>query len=1092
MKPTTKYLTSVLLVLCITILLTLGINTSNDHIPKRKVYAKFEKRAQMKKARWQYFNRMLTDPKTGSVPRGIRNKELMMAMRMSKDKSSLRTSAFEYDWRNAGPVDVGGRTRALAIDQRDNKIVLAGGVSGGVWKSVDQGKTWALRSDPKTNHSVTSIVQDPNDQNEWYYSMGEFNGSSESATGALFQGSGVFKSIDTGETWKLMTYKKQSIDDIWESTDGHINDPTQFTSPFDFISKIVISPTTGSIFIASNFFGIYRSTNKGLSFESVLKSSGNNAFDFDVVVDGSGLISASVSGLKSESSGLYVSNNDGTSWSNFTPTSFPDATERSVLAFAPSNQLLIYMLTNTGNFVNEREDVRLYRTDLSDSSFTDLSQNLPQFGGASGDFNTQFNYNMALSIKPDNENIILVGGINLYRSTDGFNTPIDDENTQWIGGLLDTETFYNYPNHHADQHALVWDPTDPDILWSGNDGGVYKTDITGQTVVWENLNYGYRVTQYYTAELPDLDGDFSLLGGTQDNGSPLFMYDFEKDSASSSIDLTAGDGAYSYIGTSFIYGSFQEGNIYRFDKNGTFNEIVTPENDTLGTLFIHPYAVEPVLEEIMYYPSNNHLFVNNKIKEINVQNFWTVKADVVGSEYSITALSASTNPQGILYLAAYDDNGVPKLLKYTQSTDEFEDISIQGAPSGAYPHHIAVNAEDANEFIVVFTNYNINGTYHTMDGGTNYTSIEGNLLGNSNNPGPSIRAAVILNRNESKQYYLGTSTGIYLTDLLNGNSTNWIQDAEDEVGFSVVSALAWREIDDVILAATHGRGMFVGIPSGFFVLKAPKATMAMEVTDSSFVANWDATEHAEDYRLKISSDPEIANLIDGVPEDGLVAVESSVSIYNLPNNQKFYYAAQGANKDRRSPLSNVIEVETLFSTPVAIEATEVFGSEFTANWIGVDGVEFYVLDVATDSLFENIPSGFNDLTVNGTSKKVEGVEELTKYFYRLKAVKQSRNNDSKYSNTISLSTPEITSLEEIGNYVEVAIYPVPSEHGVSLSSSKGVIKGLRITNITGKEILNARPKTKDVHLDISNWKSGVYVATIEFSNSMITKRFMVR
>ncbi|MCK5276882.1 MAG: hypothetical protein KAK04_00065, partial [Cyclobacteriaceae bacterium] len=689
--------------------------------------------------------------------------------------------------------------------------------------------TWDQKSDPKSNQSVTSIVQDPNNPDYWYYAMGEYNGSTESATGAFFQGAGIFKSIDNGDTWKLMTYKEQGSTDIWEVSDGFINDPTSSTNPFDFVSKIVLSPATGSIFIASNFYGIYRSSDGGSTFENVLVSSGTT-FYYEVVVDSSGLVSAAIGGLKNESSGLYISNTDGNSWTNFTPLVFPNESERSVLAFAPSNHFLIYMLTNTGNMVSEREDVRLYRFDFSDSTVADLSDNLPQFGGVSGDFNTQNNYNMIISVKPDDENVVLVGGTNLFRSTDAFNTSANDENDNWIGGYKNKDGFFLYPNHHPDQHVLVWDPENPDMLWSGNDGGNYKTDITNQSVVWEDLNQGYRVTQFYTTALSSVDGDFNLLGGTQDNGSPYFLYDFENDTTGSSSDLSSGDGAFCYIGNEYIYVSFQSGNVHRLTKDGVFNEVVPPDVDTLGVLFIHPYAIEPVLEEIMYYPSDNHLLINEKIKESNVQDFWIMKENVVSSEYTITALSTSTEPPSVLYLAAYDDNMVPKVLKYTHATGDVEDISIPGASIGAYPHHIAVNAEDTDEFIVVFTNYNITGTYHTDDGGQNYSAIEGNLVGNASNPGPSIRAAAIINRDGEKQYYLGTSTGLYLSDFLDGNSTVWNQESENKIGYSVVSALAWREIDDVVLAATHGRGAFVGAPTGYFILKAPTANLAEEVT----------------------------------------------------------------------------------------------------------------------------------------------------------------------------------------------------------------------------------------------------------------------
>ena len=1047
-------------------------------------------REKMKKARWEYFNRMLKDPVTGAVPVNIRQKELRAALKLNKNTQNLRTAAFEYEWREAGPVDVGGRTRALAIDQRNSNIVLAGGVSGGMWKSIDKGKTWDLKSDPKSNQSVTSIVQDPNNPDTWYYTMGEFRGGTESATGALFQGAGIFKSIDNGEVWTLITYMEQASDDIWEASDGFLNDPISFTSPFDFVSKIVLSPITGSLFIASNFYGIYRSTDGGATFENVLESSASVSH-YDVLVDSSGLVSATFGGLKIESSGLHISNNDGNSWTNFTPSLFPDESERSVLAFAPSNQFLIYMLTNTGNMVSEREDVRFYRFDMSDSSVTDLTNNLPQFGGASGDFTTQNNYNMIVSVKPDDENVVLVGGTNLFRSTDAFNTIANNENENWIGGYKNKESFFLYPNHHPDQHVIAWDPENPDTLWNGNDGGIYKTNITNPSVVWEDLNRGYRVTQFYTAALSHDDGDFNLIGGTQDNGSPFFTYDFENDTTGPSSDLSSGDGAFCYIGNDYLYVSFQNGNVHRLTKDGIFNEIVSPDVDTLGVLFIHPYTIEPVLEEIMYYPSDNHLLINEKIKESNVQDFWIVKENVVSSEYIITALSASTDPPGILYLAAYDDSSTPKVLKYTHATGDIVDISIPGAEVGAYPHHIAVNAEDADEFIVVFTNYNIIGTYHTDDGGQNYASIEGNLEGDDDNPGPSVRAAAIINRDGKKQYYLGTSTGLYLTDFLENGSTVWNQESENKIGYVVISALAWREIDDAILAATHGRGAFLGVPTGYFILKAPIADLAEEVTDTSFVAKWNATEHAITYALKIADDPEMSNLLDGVPEGGFEVDGTSVLLFNLPGNRKFYYTVEGVNEDRRSPASNIVEIETLFPAPVAELPTNVTGFEFTARWSKVIEAEFYVLDVATDSMFTNYLSGYEKLEVSDTMVLVDGTEEHTIYYYRVSAAKQTRNNDSKFSNIVPLTTPELTGIEDGVFDFQVDFYPVPSHDYLIISTHEIRMKRILITNISGKIIRQLKPQSNEFILNVSDWKPGVYIARLESESAQIIKKFIV-
>jgi hypothetical protein len=143
-------------------------------------------RSEKKIARSEYFFKLMRDPATNSIPENIRNRELDFARTLpsieqvqSRMKAKDPTfQAVDYDWEQAGPFDVGGRTRALAVDQRDPNIVLAGGVSGGMWKSTDGGNSWQLQTPDLANLSVTSVAQDPNNPDTWYYTSGEVLGNS--------------------------------------------------------------------------------------------------------------------------------------------------------------------------------------------------------------------------------------------------------------------------------------------------------------------------------------------------------------------------------------------------------------------------------------------------------------------------------------------------------------------------------------------------------------------------------------------------------------------------------------------------------------------------------------------------------------------------------------------------------------------------------------------------------------------------------------------------------------------------------------------------------------------------------------------------
>jgi hypothetical protein len=115
-------------------------------------------------ARWRYQFEKLKDPKLGDIPSGIRAKELAFARtlpsRERMTQAHKSTSALAINWEFRGPENLGGRTRALAVDVANENILIAGGVSGGMWRSEDGGATWARTSKLSDLKSVTCLAQD--------------------------------------------------------------------------------------------------------------------------------------------------------------------------------------------------------------------------------------------------------------------------------------------------------------------------------------------------------------------------------------------------------------------------------------------------------------------------------------------------------------------------------------------------------------------------------------------------------------------------------------------------------------------------------------------------------------------------------------------------------------------------------------------------------------------------------------------------------------------------------------------------------------------------------------------------------------------
>ncbi|MFZ1292012.1 MAG: T9SS type A sorting domain-containing protein [Melioribacteraceae bacterium] len=783
-----------------------------------------------KKGREEYFNMILRDPATNKIPNNIRQRELKFAEELQVKNRSLQKNSNinELNWKEAGPNDVGGRTRALAIDVANANTIIAGGVSGGIWKSTDNGETWNLKSSSSHILSVTSIAQDirSGKTNTWYYSSGEFNGSGQDlGYKSFFTGGGIYKSTDNGETWNLLPNAKDT-------------NPLTWNTPYDYVSKIIVNPSTGTVFIASHGFGILKSTDGGNSFTLSLGGTNNHVYaDIDVAANGTlvAVVSLPFQGITpTNNPGVYKSTNDGQNWTSITPTTFPTEHSRSVLALAPSNANSCYVMTFTGSLIDDKvDDVRFHKINVSTGSSEDRSANMPNFGNDFEDFiHTQNNYNMVVAVKPDNENFVLIGGTSLFRSTDGFATKPDDVKLDWIGGY--NLTHFQYPNFHSDIHSFAFNPTNPKAMWWGHDGGLsYASDITqtnyADVFPWENKNNGYNVTQFYMITQPNEAGDNRIMGGTQDNGSPFFT--FNGTSVSESNDVSSGDGSYGYFADDFCYTSAQNGAVLRvnYDGNGKPSRDngwsnITPQN-AKNQSFINPYVVDPNDENTMLYPAGSSLWRNDQLSTLPVnQTFsegitegWNELTNLsVADGYIISTLSISeSSPQHRLYYGASNISETPqapkiyKLDNANTSTSGAVELSIPGATENSYIHNISINPDNANEILVTMSNYNIIGIFHSTDGGQNFTAIEGNLTGDANNPGPSIRAGSILPTQNGNLFLVATSTGIYSTNSLNGNNTNWILEGANTIGNVIVNYLSARRSDGRIVAGTHGRGAFI-------------------------------------------------------------------------------------------------------------------------------------------------------------------------------------------------------------------------------------------------------------------------------------------
>ncbi|MEP2025051.1 MAG: FlgD immunoglobulin-like domain containing protein [Reichenbachiella sp.] len=756
-------------------------------------------------ARFEFERKQLVDPQTNEIPRGIHNKEIAFVQKIKSDKASSRIK--EESWTLAGPANVGGRTRALAFDIRDENILLAGGVSGGMWRTTNGGDNWIRTSQPSVINSATCIIQDPRigKRDTWYFGTGELNGNSARATGAPYRGDGIFKSTDNGESW-----------DILVSTSS--NNPASFDSPFNYIWSLAINPIdefSDNIVYAAIYGNIVRSVNGGDSWEKVLGepnlledtsgdlNNSNASFYTNLMITPSGKMYAYLStstgnGFK----GIFISE-DGTNWTNITPTGFNSVSERLVMSFAPSNENILYFLV-------EGTEVQLWK--LENGNWINRSQHIPDENSEFEKFDSQNSYNMVVKVHPDNPNIVFIGGTNLYRSTDGFAT---SNHISQIGGYDIEDSNQLYENHHPDQHELIF-LSETDHMLSTTDGGVHKTtDNLSADVEWRSLNNNYVTSQFYTLAVSKNENGDEIIGGMQDNGTFLKS---ETGTNPNWDSVLGGDGGYcaSTPDNTFWYMSFQEAGIFQIAYNFDGSINIWAKVDPSGIvrenhLFIAPFVLDPNNYNRMYLAGDSAIWRNKnlteiqKFKQVTTSTNWEV-VTATSRPQDITALDISTNVAHILYYGTSTGN----VFKITDANSVDAQVQQVFSQEG-YVSNICIDPNNADQILICYSNYNIPSLFLSEDAGHSFIDVGGNLEENADGTGngPSIRwSEMVALENGNYKYFVGTSTGLYSADELVENETSWQKEGNESIGNSVVTMIDYRSSDGKIAVATHGNGVF--------------------------------------------------------------------------------------------------------------------------------------------------------------------------------------------------------------------------------------------------------------------------------------------
>lgn len=695
--------------------------------------------------------RRTMDPALGYAPSDRLLNVFSLAKRkqevMLMDASKNNNDIANARWRERGPNNIGGRTRSLLIDANDpdGKRVWAGSVSGGLWRCND----------------ITEVVPEWTPVNDYFPNLAVMDIVQHPTNPSLMyfctgeftdvRGIGVFRSTDGGNAW--------------EHLPGTIG--------FQYSYKMLVHPN-GDVYNTTSR-GVWRSQDGGNNWTRIIGNgvSGVNAgvfYDIKLATDGQIYVSSNNTIYKSPSG------NTGT-WNSITNTSGapPSSSQRLEFDVSDSNPQVIFAVNNIGGDVEG-----IYKTTNGGTSWTSVS--LPNAFGMDNFARGQAWYDLDIAIHPEDHNRVIVGGIDPHISTNGgFGwTQIG----QWFGGG-------GVQYVHADQHRIIFDTKNTNVAYFTNDGGVWRTQnvkAPGAQIAIIDRNNSYNVTQFYAGAIhPEIAKSY-YIGGTQDNGS-LALSDI---GISAAREVLGGDGFFCHIDedepniqmVSLYYANYS----LSIDGGRSFSGGAVLEGNFLSASD--------------YDSRSNTLYSQTNVADFyrwNVSSGTTAPVDVDGLNLDVSAVTVDRNTPNRVYFGNFGNGQIVRVdnAHTGETVNGVELAPLTGTISG-----IAVEDGNAEHLLVTISNYGVASVFESFNGGQSWINVEGDL------PDMPVNFC-LFNPNNNKQALIATEAGVWSTELLDGSNTVWLPPVTSRgTPFVRTDMLRLRRSDKVVLAATHGRGMF--------------------------------------------------------------------------------------------------------------------------------------------------------------------------------------------------------------------------------------------------------------------------------------------
>jgi|GEM_PF-753831 len=757
------------------------------------------------KAREEHYamRRGIESAKPDSRVKAIREVEAQENLMRSRMGESL--AAIQPKWRPIGPTPIvigstpnSGRVSAIAVHPTNPNIVYVGTAQGGLYRSLNGGTTWTPIMDSALSLAIGAVAIAPSDPTTLFVGTGE-----STLSGSSFFGVGLYRITNAESANPTLTgplNKDGSNADVFSGRAIseiliHPTDPnTIFTA-----STTGTSGTRGGGLPVAGALGVYRSTNAMSASPVFTKLNFSGGFTNRSITDlvmepgNPNRVLAGAVGVTAGDGGVYATSDAlaaNPTWTQTLSITLTGSNSRVELAVNKVGAVTT-VIAATGEGTGTT-----YKSDNAGASFTTLLDN--------NFCNPQCFYDIAVDIDPTNANNVYLGGsptLVFGRSSNGGTSY-----TSSSSGL------------HVDTQAITVAPSDPNIIYFGSDGGIWKSTNAG--VNWINLNNAtFSATQFESIALHPLDR-YSTLGGTQDNGTEYYRQNL------SWIRSVGGDGGYAAIDSNatglttgvVAYHTFfnSSGSQILFQRSTT---VVTSGDDigdpnwatSLGcggtangitcadaVYFYAPLVLGPGNPNTVYFGSDRLYRSDNQGTTMTVV-----------SQAPIIAGGGANSRVGSIAISRQNDNvrliGTHNGQVWGTTTGSATLTNMTGAmASVARPvGRIMIDPNNQNTAYVAFNGYGVSAGQHVwkttdLNAATPTWTVAGNGI-----PDVPVNAFAIDPAN-SNNLYAGTDIGVFRS--LDGG-TSW-ESFNNGLPRVSVFDMAIHPIHRFLRVATHGRGMY--------------------------------------------------------------------------------------------------------------------------------------------------------------------------------------------------------------------------------------------------------------------------------------------